>query len=238
MKGSINVVAVITARGGSKGLHRKNIRLLKGKHLIGWTIDAALAASSLSRVIVSTDDTEIAEISKSYGAEVPFLRPKEMAQDSSPHIDVVLHALEWLIKGGENIDYLMLLQPTSPLRTTEDIESIIEMCRDDGVEAAYSVSEAHEHPLLLRTMNDEGVLEPFVKNDASEKYLRRQDLPPVYFANGAIYLNRCESLQRDRTFYPEGAKGYIMPEDRSVQIDTLLDFRLVEAALEIRNHEG
>ena len=112
------------------------------------------------------------------------------------------------------------------------------MCSGDEIEAAYSVSKVHEHPLLLRTMNDEGVLEPFVQTGGSEEYLRRQDLPPVYFANGAIYLNRCESLQRDRTFYPEGAKGYIMPGDRSVQIDTLLDFRLAETILETRKEEN
>jgi CMP-N,N'-diacetyllegionaminic acid synthase len=225
-----DIIGLITARGGSKGVPRKNVKLLAGKPLIAWTIQAALQSQRLSRVIVSTDNTEIAQISKQWGAEVPFMRPPELAQDDTPHILVVEHVIQWLQKhDNTQPDYIMLLQPTSPLRSTEDIGATIQMAEACHAVAVVSVSAMDSHPYLAKQILEDGTLADFVASDIS--YLRRQDLPPAYALNGAIYLNRCESLLRDRTFLPPGTCGYIMPPERSLDIDTPWDFYLAELVL-------
>lgn len=219
------IVGLITARGGSKGLPGKNIRPLGGKPLIAWTISAAQRADSLVRVVVSTDDTEIADVAREYGAEVPFMRPAELAQDRSPHIDVVLHALDALASAdGVVPDALVLLQPTSPFRTADDIDAAVQLARDKNAHAVVSVVETHDHPLLTRKKNADGSLAPFVPCDIA--YPRRQDLPPAYALNGAIYLCGVETIRRLRTFEPPGTLAYEMPPERSLQIDTPWDFDL------------
>ena len=228
-----SVVALITARGGSKGVPGKNLRPFCGKPLLAWTIEAAKFAPSLCRTIVSTDDPMIADIARQHGAEVPFLRPAALARDNSPHLEVVLHALDWLAAAGTHPDYLLLLQPTSPLREALDIEAAIAMLEPDRPRAIISVNEMQHHPYFSRAMEPDGTLKPLLPMPQLE-YPRRQDLPPAYFVNGAIFLNRCDSLRHDRTFYPPGAKGYVMPCERSVQIDTLLDFHIADAVLTAR----
>ena len=220
-----NIVGLITARGGSKGLPGKNIRPLGGKPLIAWTISAAQRADSLVRVVVSTDDTEIADVAREYGAEVPFTRPAELAQDRSPHIDVVLHALDALASAdGVVPDALVLLQPTSPFRTADDIDAAVRLAREKSAPAVVSVVETHDHPLLTRKKNADGSLAPFVPCDIA--YPRRQDLPRAYALNGAIYLCGVETIRRLRTFEPPGTLAYEMPPERSLQIDTPWDFDL------------
>lgn len=225
-----SVLGLITARGGSKGIPGKNTRIVGGKPLIAWTINAALASVKIKRLIVSTDAPEIAEVAMHFGAEVPFLRPAELALDNSPHLDVVLHALDWLKTIGESFDYVMLLQPTSPLRLSEDIDSAIDVAIASLPAAVISVNELHQHPYFTRVIDADGVLSPLIPMKELE-YPRRQDLPPAYYINGAIFLNQVDSLRNDRTFYPSGAKGFIMPAERSWQIDTDLDLAVVEAIL-------
>jgi CMP-N,N'-diacetyllegionaminic acid synthase len=221
----MEIVGLVTARGGSKSVPRKNVQLLAGKPLIAWTIEAARCSRRLSRVIVSTDDPEIAHIAREYGAEVPFLRPPELAQDHSSHISVVEHALYWLKEHeGAQPDYLMLLQPTSPLRTSEDIEAAISIAEAHQAIAVVSVAEAAHHPYLSKRILEDGTLADLVSTDIP--YLRRQALPDAYCLNGAIYLNRRQSLLHDRVFWPQGSYAYIMPHERSLDIDSPWDFYL------------
>ncbi len=226
----MSVVALIPARGGSKGIPRKNLAPLAGKPLITWTIEAALASKNLTRVIVSTDDTEIAEVARQHGADAPFLRPPELAADDSGALGVALHALDWLAKnaGGEP-EYLLLLQPTSPLRMTADIDAAIELARARDADAVLSVCEAVPHPYLARSVHENGAISDFIP--VPEASGPRQGFPPAYFLNGAIYLNRCVSLRATRSFQPSGALALRMPLERSLDIDTPLDLLIADAVL-------
>jgi CMP-N,N'-diacetyllegionaminic acid synthase len=229
----MDVIAVITARSGSKGLVRKNVLPLAGKPLIAWTICAALESSSFTRVIVSTDDEEIADVSREWGAEVPFMRPPELARDDSDHVDVVEHTIHWLEK-NENLfpDYVMLLQPTSPLRTAADMNDAIGIARTHDAIAVVSVSPTKQHPYISKRVLDDGTLTDYVPNDVID--LRRQALPSVYALNGAIYLISRKSFLELRTFWPEGTYAHIMPPERSMDIDTPWDFHLTKLILRDR----
>jgi CMP-N,N'-diacetyllegionaminic acid synthase len=206
----IKVLGLITARGGSKGIPKKNLAPVAGKPLIGWTLEAAAASHCLNRTIVSTDDAKIASLCRDWGMEVPFIRPPSLAQDDSSHIPVVLHALEWLAGHDQyKPDYIMLLQPTSPLRTAGDIDAAVELAQDKKAPAVISVTEAHDHSYLVRKLNSDGSLSAFTSCDVD--YPRRQSLPKAYALNGAIYLTRCDVLTSARTFEPVGTLPYIMP---------------------------
>jgi len=221
------VLGLITARGGSKSVPRKNLVPVGGKPLIAWTIESALKSQRLDRVIVSTDDMEIARVAAEWGAEVPFMRPKELAEDDSPHIDVVIHAVQWLEEHERwSAEYVVLLQPTSPLRTAADIDGAIEMAKEKEAVAVIGVVETHAHPYLTRKMTEHGVLEDFIPTEIP--YLYRQGLPPAYFINGAVFVNRRDSLLKKRTFYPSGMYGYVMPAERSLQIDSPWDLYLAD----------
>ncbi len=223
-------LGLVTARSGSKGLPGKNVRLTAGKPLIAWTLEAARAAKSIDRTIVSTDDETIAETARQWGGDVPFLRPTELAQDASPHIDVVLHALNWLDEHQDyRPDYLVLLQPTSPLRSAGDIDGAVALARTRNAGAVVSVCETHDHPYLVRRMTDHGTLEEFLPCPIS--YARRQDLPPAYALNGAIYVVRRDVLLASRTLCPPETYAYLMRPERSLQIDSVLDLQLVEYLL-------
>ena len=230
-------VGVITARGGSKSIPKKNTAPIGGKPLIAWTIEAALRSSALSRVIVSTDDTEIAEVARQWGAEVPFLRPAELARDDSPHIPVVVHAVEWLESHEDTRpDYILLLQPTSPLRSTEDIDNAIRLALEKDADSVVSVCQALSHPYLTKRITANGHLEDFVPKP--EGYLRRQALPPAYFVNGAIYLVQRDVLIEKQTFYTERTYAYVMPPERSLDIDTPWDLYLADLILKERSKHG
>ena len=223
-----NILGLIPARGGSKGLPRKNIKPLLGKPLIAWTIEQALASKYLDRVVVSTDDKEIAEISKKYGAEVPFMRPKELAKDNAKGIDVVLHAIDWL-KENDNrkqYDLIILLQPTSPLRTTEDIDKAIELLFLKEAKAIVSVCEVDHHPLWANTLPEDGSMKDFIRREVMNK--NRQELPIFYRLNGAIYLAYCDYIKKQKSFFGEKTFAYIMPRERSVDIDDEIDLKLAE----------
>jgi CMP-N,N'-diacetyllegionaminic acid synthase len=230
-----DIVALIPARGGSKSIPRKNVKLLAGRPLISWTIESALASRHLSQVIVSTDDQEIADVSRKYGAQVPFLRPAGLAKDDSSSLSVALHLIEWF-RSSEMAapQYILLLQPTSPFRTVEDIDSVISIAQSTNA-AVVSVRAVESHPFLCKQLNKNGALEDFVSTDIG--YLRRQDLPEVYSLNGAIYLNQCTSLVQDQTFVPSGSLPYIMPAERSLDVDTPWDWHIAELILRDR-HEN
>jgi CMP-N-acetylneuraminic acid synthetase len=230
----IKVVGLITARGGSKGIPQKNVRPLAGKPLIAWTIEAALRSRLLERVIVSTDDEEIARTAREWGADVPFMRPVELAQDDSPHLAVIRHALGWL--GSEQkteFDYLLLLQPTSPLRSTEDIDKSIALAEEKDADAVVSVCLTHDHPFLSKQVTADGRLLDFVEKPPG--YLARQRLPPAYSLNGAIYLVRRSVLLERDDWYTDSTFAYIMPPERSLDIDTPWDLHLVDLILRDTN---
>jgi CMP-N,N'-diacetyllegionaminic acid synthase len=223
-------VAMIPARGGSKQTPQKNIATLGGKPLIAWTIEAARASSRIDRVIVTTDYRNIAEVSQDYGAEVPFIRPKELARDDTPGIEPIIHALRWC---GENEKYhpdcVMVLQPTSPLRTVGDIDAAISLLEEKDADSVISVTPAKDHPWWVKKVDDRGRLSDFLVQNETTTY--RQKLPAVYRLNGAVYLARRNVLLEKRTWYAEKTYAYIMPEERSLDIDTPWDLYLANLIL-------
>jgi CMP-N,N'-diacetyllegionaminic acid synthase len=229
----MNVVAVVTAKGVSTGLPRKNLRLLAGKPLLAHSIAAAKEAHSVGRVIVSTESDEVRKVALEWGAEVPFMRPKELARDDSSHTDVMIHAITWMEKVWGIPDAVLLLQPTSPLRTPQDIDGAVDLMRKSGCPAVVGVTEAKIHPYLTYKMGIDGDLMPYVSHNL--RYPRRQDFPPAVALNGSIYLNRCESLLLTRTFQPEGTRAWLMPPERSVDIDRLEDFEIAEMMIRRRS---
>jgi CMP-N-acetylneuraminic acid synthetase len=221
----VAILGLIPARGGSKGIPRKNVRLIAGKPLIAWTIEAALAARALDRVVVTTDDPEIAAVASAHGAEVPFLRPAELARDDTPGINPVLHALDVL----PGFDSVVLLQPTSPLRTADDIDAAVAVASIAQRANVVSVTEA-AHAGWNFAMDSAGILD-IVPGDIAT---RRQDLPKQFALNGAIYFAASDRLRAERSFLTPGTIGYPMPAERSVDIDALLDWRIAEMLLKDR----
>ena len=215
---------------------RKAVREMADKPLIAWTIEAALASEGLERVVVTTEDSEIMEVANRCGAEVPFRRPAEMATDEAPGIDPVLHALRWLEEhDGYLPEWVMLLQPTSPLRTSEDIAAALQIAEREDVDAVVSVTEAAQHPWWMKRIDDDGRLLDW--EEAGEA-TRRQELPDAYALNGAIYLTRRSVLTEYRSWYATRTHAYVMPPERSLDIDTPWDFRLADLVLSDRRGHG
>jgi len=225
-----SILGLIPARGGSKRLPGKNIRPLLGKPLIAWTIEQALESKYLDRVIVSTDSKEIAEISKKYGADVPFIRPYELATDESKSIDVSLHVIKWMEENHKSYDLLMLLQPTSPLRNSSDIDKAIELFFEKDASAIISVCETENHPYWSNILPPDHCMKNFLKKHLSNK--NKQDLPVFYRLNGAIYLAYWNYLKQNKTFFGSNTFAYVMPKERSLDIDEELDFIQAEILME------
>ena len=224
MIGDRSVLAVITARGGSKGLPRKNLLPFRGAPLIAWTIRAAQAANSIDRLILSSDDPEIIETALSLGCEAPFRRTPDLSSDTAASVDVLLDAADRV----PGYDVVVLLQPTSPLRTAGDIEATLAMMVATGAPGAVSVSEAPCHPYLIFSRDAVGRMTPFVEA-AGERAWRRQDLPPAYRINGAVYAADLAWLRAGRTLCKaDETVAYEMPVQRSADIDTLDDLRTAE----------
>lgn len=215
-------LAVIPARGGSKGVPRKNIREMAGKPLIAWSVGEAKKSQYIDRCIVSTEDEEIRSIAEAYGGDIPFLRPMELAQDDTASIDVVLDVIRRL----PGYDYVVILQPTSPLRIAEDIDGAIAHCIDHGAESCVSVTEVEHSPYWMYTLDGEQRISPLL--ESPEGSYQRQMLPKVYQLNGAVYVNRIDTLMKTHQTIEEGTLGYLMPRERSYDIDTLLDFEIAE----------
>ncbi|HKY80080.1 MAG TPA: acylneuraminate cytidylyltransferase family protein [Sphingobium sp.] len=218
----LRVLAIVPARGGSKGVPRKNLRLVGGKPLVCWTIEAAQASSYLDRVVVSSDDDEICAAAAGYGAGIGLKRPAELAQDDSTSLSVVLHAVREI----PGYDIGVVLQPTSPLRTVADIDGCLEMMMARGSDSCVSVREAEENPYWMYRLASDFRLAPVL--DRGLVPTRRQDLPPVYMPNGAVYAFRIDALERHGNFIGEHTVGYVMPSGRSLDIDT--ESEMAEAA--------
>ena len=217
----MKVLGLIPARGGSKGIPKKNIKSFLGKPLINWTIEQALSTKLISKVFVSTDNQEIANISKEAGAEVPFLRPRRLASDTSPTIDCILHALD----NFEEFDEVIILQPTCPLRSLEDIENVFNLREKQKEESIVSISLSSKHPSWTYFLDKSNKIIQF---DSTRNYTRRQDFPKTYFLNGAIYLCSREFAFREKSLINKNTIGYTMPQERSIDIDSEIDFKIAE----------
>lgn len=220
------VLGVIPARGGSKALPRKNLKVVGGKSLIAWAIEVGCSSAYIDRLVLSSEDDDIIEAAKANGCEVPFRRPAELAQDSTPGIDPVLHALGEL----PGFDYVVLLQPTSPLRTVDDVDGSIAMCVRNKAPACVSVTKCRQHPFLMYYADSSGRLAPILK-DASA-FHRRQDYPDVFLLNGAVYVAETAWLRKSKSFLGERTLGYEMPAERSTDIDSEADLQIVSNLLE------
>lgn len=228
-KNNGRVVALIPARAGSKRLHNKNLLSLGGKPLIAWTIEAALKCSLIDDVVVSTDDQNIKNIAIEYGATVPFIRPEILANDTSSTDDVIIHALEEL-KLSES-DVLVLLQPTSPLRESRDIENALTILVNDAVQGVVSVCECEHSPMWCNTLPDSKLMGGFIKHEVAAN--RSQDLPTYYRLNGAIYAYKVSYFKKYRIrHYSNGIKAFVMPVNRSIDIDHDFDFKFAEFLIE------
>lgn len=225
----MSLLAIIPARGGSKGIPRKNIKPLAGKPLIGWTIDVAKQALCIDNIIVSTEDEEIASVARAFGANVPFMRPAELAADETPAIAPILHAIDKF----SDYDWVLLLQPTSPLRTHADIEAIWQLCQNLDAPSAVAVCETDNHPYWMYQFDPINRIKPVI--EGRPHVTRRQDLPPTYALNGALYLARTDWLLEQQSFIGQETLGYIMPLERSVDLDTPHDWYWAEFLIEQEN---
>jgi len=230
MADSRRIVAVIPARGGSKGIPRKNLRPLVGKPLIAYSIEVALGCRLLDRVIVSTDDTEIAAVARQFGAEVPFWRPETLARDETPTLPVLQHAVMEIEASGGTADWVMLLQPTFPFRRVYDLEAACGLMLEGEVDSVVSASEIphHYHPLWAWRL-EEDRLTPFLSG--AERYHRRQDLPTLYYRNGAIYLVSRRTLLEDNSLFGKFCRPLVMPRFLAVNLDEEWDFLFAEFLL-------
>jgi CMP-N,N'-diacetyllegionaminic acid synthase len=221
------VLAIIPARGGSKGVPRKNIKKLAGKPLIAWTIEEAKNSKYITKLILSSENEEIIKVAKEYGCEVPFVRPMELAKDDTPGIEPVLHALQQC----PDFEYVVLLQPTSPLRTFEDIDGCISFLIENNADFCVSVTESEQSPYWMYTVEN-GKLKPLIDHNHNQVISRRQELPKCYALNGAVYVAKVDSLMREKSFLTPQTMSYVMPTDRSYDIDTLLDFKICEIIMQ------
>ena len=228
------VLALIPARGGSKGLPGKNLRSLAGKPLLAWSIEQALATPEITRLIVSTDDPEIAAVARSCGADVPFLRPAEISGDDAPTSAAVLHALDFLSERGEEYDVIVLLEPTSPLRADGDIGRAISLLAEawDRADSVVSVGEIHtESPFVAKTVSADGFVAPLLPWSGSS---RRQDLPTAYFPYGVAYLTKVTAFRTVPTFYQPATLPLFIERWQNFEIDDAADFVCVEAVMRAR----
>jgi CMP-N,N'-diacetyllegionaminic acid synthase len=235
----VKVLGIITARGGSKGVPGKNLKQLGGRPLLAYSIEAA-NETPLDRVILSTDDPRIADVAREHGCEVPFMRPPELARDETAHLPVIEHAVTWM-RDHERYspDVVVILQPTSPLRTAADIAAALGMLERSGADSVVSVTEvtAHAHPMRMLRVDANGEATLFVNNEPVRNRInRRQDLPAAWVMNGAIYACRTGLLfEAEPTLYGDRVVAYPMPADRSISIDDLEDWAAAERALTMRS---
>lgn len=221
-------LAVIPARGGSKGIPKKNIVYINGKPLIQFTIDEAKKSNYLDRIIVSTDDPEIARIAKNCGADVPFIRPVEISGDNSKTIDTIIHVKNKLEERGERYDYFVVLQPTQPLRKSWHIDEAIESIVNENQDNLVSVSLVKEHPILMRTINSDGKLENIMNMSST---VRRQDFPKIYKVNGAIYINKNDEKLNKSTSLNDNKFAYIMDPKYDMDVDEPFDLEVLKLKL-------
>ena len=230
------VLALIPARGGSKGLPRKNVAPLRGRPLIAWTIAAAAASPHVDDVVVSTDDDEISRVALAAGARVPFRRPAGLAADTAHMTDVVSHALDTLAASGESFGWLLLLQPTSPLRTAAHIDAAFDRLTAGGGSAVVSVCAAEHSPQWMGELPPDGNMGSFGAGAAARA--NRQELARFYRLNGSIYLATVEYWRAQTGFLGPATYAYVMTQDESVDIDCALDLEIAELLLARRDDAG
>ncbi|MYL62244.1 acylneuraminate cytidylyltransferase family protein [Bacillus hwajinpoensis] len=221
-------LAVIPARGGSKGIPNKNIVDVHGKPLIQYTIDAALQSKYIDKVVVSTEDEAISNVARKCGAEIPFIRPMELASDNAKTIDTVIHALKTMEQEGSKFDYVVLLQPTQPLRESWHIDESIEKILFSKTDGLVSVSKVNDHPILVRTLNDKDEVSRILEENST---VRRQEFPDYYKVNGAIYINRVNESFTEETSLNDNKLAYVMDGKYDLDIDETLDLELLRLVL-------
>jgi len=232
----MKVLGVITARGGSKGIPGKNLKLLAGKPLLAYSIEAAQQSGAFDRLILSTDDPAIAEAARSLGCDVPFMRPADLALDVTPHLPVMIHAVAW-VRDRENYecDAVMILQPTSPFRTPDDIRAAVGLLETTGADSVVGVCAvpAHYNPMRMLTADDRGFATLFATAEpVRRRAVRRQDLPSVWAINEAIYLFRTPLLfDEEPSLYGDRTAIYVMPAERGLAIDDSRDWSAAERAI-------
>lgn len=227
------ILAIIPARGGSKGLPGKNIRPLLGKPLIAWSIEHAQKSELVDEIFISTDSQEIADVAEQYGVKVPELRPAELASDSAPSSGFVAHTIEEFRKNNTYFDYILLLEPTSPTRKDGDIDAAIKLAVDnpdkDGV---VSLGEVHmEHPAIVKTVTEHGVILPFVN---TQKVTQRQQLGKVYFPYGVVYLIKVDAFMEKKIFYGENSLPLFIDRWQCYEVDDIYDFTAIEAIMKFQ----
>ena len=228
-----SVLAIIPARGGSKGLPGKNTKELCGKPLVSWPIQAAKESLFIDKIIVSTDDQKIAEIAQCEGIDVPFLRPAELASDESSTISVIEHIINRLSNQNETYDYCVLLEPTSPLTETSDIDKALQtlVSNRTKADAIVGLSEiVSTHPIFNATINQNDLIRPYI-GDNFAKNIRRQDLEKQYFFEGTLYISDIKMLLNEKTFYHQRTLPYVVPKWKSIEVDDLTDFICIEAIM-------
>ena len=231
MIGARRVLALVPARSGSKGLPGKNVRPLHGKPLLAWPIAAARASNFVDEVVISTDSSEFAEIAKAHGARAPFLRPAELASDTAPSIDFILHAIDSLAAAGESFDILVLLEPTSPLTDGADVDAALTLLeRSQGAaDAVVGVTQmVTNHPAYAVRVDQAGLISPYGAPDFSHMP-RRQDLEPLYCLDGSLYVSTVDALRRERGFCHSRTLAYETARHKAYEVDDLVDFICVEA---------
>lgn len=230
-------LSIITARGGSKGLPGKNIKQLCGKPLIAWSIEAGLKSKYIDEVMVTTDDEAIAKVSKAYGANIPFLRPTHLASDTATSVDAIEHTIYYYKNElKKEFDYIVLLEPTSPLREVADIDNAIETLFQVDADAIVSVCKTEDqNPAFLILRDENGFIEGYENKDM--KVTRRQDIKDVYFFEGTIYISKIDTLIHRKTFYHEKTVTYEVPKYKALEIDDMDDFIMVEAMMKHKKYK-
>lgn len=234
MKNNKKILAIIPARGGSKGIPRKNIKSLNGKPLLYYTIEETLKSKYIDKLIVSTEDKEIADLSRAYGDNIPLMRPKELAMDNTPGIDPILYSVKWYKDQDDNYDYVICLQCTSPFRQVHQIDEAIEKLINEDGDSIVSVCESEVNPFWMKTV-EEGFMKDFLKD--APFYARRQDTPVIYRLNGAIYIAKTEVLMKNKNWYTDKTLAYVMDRKTSIDIDDLTDFEFAEFLMKEKNND-
>jgi len=231
------IIAIIPARGGSKGLPEKSIKPLCGKPLIGWSIEQAKDCKYIDEIFVTTDSEKIANTAKEFGVDVPFLRPSELAKDTSSSMDVVEHVLSHFENRNIFFDYIVLLEPTSPLRKKKDLDNAIQMAiENETADGIISLGEVHmEHPMIVKKITEKGKIKPYIDN--IKKISQRQQADKAYFPYGVIYMIRTDIFKKERAFYTDNVLPYYIERWQNYEVDDIYDFMAIEAILTKRLEE-
>lgn len=229
----MKILFVITARGGSKGVPGKNIKMLGGMPLVAYKIIAAQKCHYENRIIVSTDDEQIAKISKEYGAEVPFMRPAELATDSASSADVVMHAMNWVSKNSEEqYDYVCLLEPSSPFASYRDLDEAIRLITESDADTLLGMKETEISTNFIHSLDENGGLSEFYYAIKDLPSIRRQDQKKEYTMNGCMYIAKWDYFMKNKIFHSVNSIPYIMPEEASIEIDTLWNYEIACKVIE------